>query len=162
MHALIMAYGVAGDVLPLVRLGNALRRRGHRATVVASGYFQPVAATAGLEFVELSPAHDYERGIFGTANDQPKVRHYVRQVQDNAVQELGHVYAIIADQYVPGETVVAAHGLLLGARIAQEKLGVPLATVHTPEGAPGVAIRGRTVPVLRRPVPRRQAARGVL
>jgi UDP:flavonoid glycosyltransferase YjiC (YdhE family) len=35
-----------------------------------------------------------------------------------------------AVHYVAGETVVAAAGMMFGARIAQEKLGVPLATVH--------------------------------
>jgi len=131
MHALLMAYGVAGDVLPLVRLGSALRKRGHHATLVASGYFQPVAVKEGLPFIALSPAEEYQRGILGAANDRPKARHYVRQVLADVVRRLGDVYTLIADQYVPGETVVAAHGLLLGARVAQEKLGVPLATVHT-------------------------------
>ncbi len=40
------------------------------------------------------------------------------------------MYRLIADRYVPGETVVVAQGWLFGARIAQEKLGVPLATVY--------------------------------
>jgi rhamnosyltransferase subunit B len=139
-----MAYGVAGDILPLVRLGSALRQRGHHTTLVACGYFQPVAVKEGLDFIELSPADEYQRGIFGPANDRPKPRHYVRQVLDNVLLRLGDAYTIIADQYVPGETVVAAHGLLLGARVAQEKLGMPLATVHTqPLYFGSVSDRGR-------------------
>jgi UDP:flavonoid glycosyltransferase YjiC (YdhE family) len=39
------------------------------------------------------------------------------------------VYRLIAERHVPGQTVVVAQGWLFGARIAQEKLGVPLATV---------------------------------
>ncbi len=39
-------------------------------------------------------------------------------------------YEAVAAHYVPGETVVAAAGLMFGARVAQEKLGLPLATVH--------------------------------
>jgi UDP:flavonoid glycosyltransferase YjiC (YdhE family) len=131
MHALLMGYGVAGDILPLVRLGHALRQRGHRATLAASGYFKAVAVKHGLEFIELSSADDYQRGIFGESNDRPKPRNYVPQVLQDVVRRMDDVYHIIADHYVLGETVVAAHGLLLGARIAQEKLGVPLATVHT-------------------------------
>ena len=40
------------------------------------------------------------------------------------------IYDLIARLNEPGQTVVAAPGTALGARIAQEKLGVPLATVH--------------------------------
>ena len=40
------------------------------------------------------------------------------------------VYEFVAERYVPGETVVAAQATFVGARIAQENLGVPLATVH--------------------------------
>jgi rhamnosyltransferase subunit B len=40
------------------------------------------------------------------------------------------IYRIIAKSFQPGRTVVAAPGFAFGARIAQEKLAVPLATVH--------------------------------
>jgi len=40
------------------------------------------------------------------------------------------VYQLIADRRVAGETVVVAQAWLFGARIAQEELGVPLATVY--------------------------------
>ena len=40
------------------------------------------------------------------------------------------VYAAIEKLYEPGRTVVAAGSLVLGARIAQEKLGITLASVH--------------------------------
>jgi len=40
------------------------------------------------------------------------------------------IYRHIADRYRPGETVVVAGSLALGARVAQEKLGVPLAMIH--------------------------------
>jgi UDP:flavonoid glycosyltransferase YjiC (YdhE family) len=40
------------------------------------------------------------------------------------------LYSIIAANYEPGETVVAGPAWSFGARIAQEHLGIPLATVH--------------------------------
>jgi rhamnosyltransferase subunit B len=43
---------------------------------------------------------------------------------------MSRVFETIEAHYIPGETVVAAAGMMFGARIAQEKLGVPLATVH--------------------------------
>ena len=45
------------------------------------------------------------------------------------IPNLSRLYLIIRERRL-GNTVVAASGLCLGARVAQEKLGVPLATVH--------------------------------
>jgi UDP:flavonoid glycosyltransferase YjiC (YdhE family) len=39
-------------------------------------------------------------------------------------------YRLIEQRYQPGRTVVAASSLALGARLAQERLGVPTATIH--------------------------------
>jgi rhamnosyltransferase subunit B len=46
------------------------------------------------------------------------------------VRYMHRVYELIAERHVPGETVVVSQGWLFGARIAQEVLGVPLASVH--------------------------------
>src|SRR5262249_44084570 len=46
------------------------------------------------------------------------------------IRPLRPIYEMIAERYVPGQTVVVAGTLALAARIAQEKLGVPLASVH--------------------------------
>jgi UDP:flavonoid glycosyltransferase YjiC (YdhE family) len=54
----------------------------------------------------------------------------MRVVRDKLLEFMGLVYHVIAKHAVPGETVVAAQGWLVGARIALEKLGIPLATVH--------------------------------
>ncbi|MGH7137613.1 MAG: glycosyltransferase, partial [Pirellulales bacterium] len=40
------------------------------------------------------------------------------------------IYRAIAERHAPGETVVVASTLAFGARCAQEKLGLPLVTVH--------------------------------
>ena len=44
--------------------------------------------------------------------------------------ETPRIYRLIAELAKPGETVLAALGYVFGARIAQEKLGLPLATIH--------------------------------
>jgi UDP:flavonoid glycosyltransferase YjiC (YdhE family) len=45
------------------------------------------------------------------------------------VPGLAPVYEAVERLHVPGETVVVAHGLAFGARIAHERLGVPLVTL---------------------------------
>ena len=42
MHCVIAAgMGAAGEVLPYLSIGAALRERGHRVTVVANPYYAP-------------------------------------------------------------------------------------------------------------------------
>src|SRR5687768_14677241 len=53
MHVLLITIGSSGDVHPFVGVGAALRARGHRVTLVTNAHFAPLAAHAGLEFVEL-------------------------------------------------------------------------------------------------------------
>jgi len=48
-----------GDVLPFLRLASALRRRGHRATLVTHGAFAPLAEKAGIAFRGIDGPDDY-------------------------------------------------------------------------------------------------------
>jgi UDP:flavonoid glycosyltransferase YjiC (YdhE family) len=53
-------------------------------------------------------------------------------------------YELIQKYYVPGETIVTAHAIAFAARVAQETMGIPLATVHL---APAVFRSRREPPV---------------
>ena len=128
MRALLIAIGSHGDVHPFVGLGLALRARGHEVTLMASGHFEPLARRVGLDFAPAGSAAEYEALAL-----RPELWHPVkgfRLIMQNTTQLLRPVYEFIARSYVPGETVVAASTLGLGARVAQDKLGVPTATVH--------------------------------
>lgn len=129
MHAILIPFGSYGDVHPFVGLGRALRARGHRVTVITSGHFEPLICRAGLEFVGVATAADYDRIL-----SDPDLWHPRRSFRTVALPalEMGlrRGYELIEGLYEPGNTVVAAAGMAFGARIAQEKLGIPLATVH--------------------------------
>jgi rhamnosyltransferase subunit B len=60
MHAILTTMGTAGDVLPFVAVGAALRAAGHRATVVAPQPFEPLARREGLEFEPLFSTQEHE------------------------------------------------------------------------------------------------------
>jgi UDP:flavonoid glycosyltransferase YjiC (YdhE family) len=128
VHILLVTIGSAGDVHPFAGLGQALRGRGHRVTLVTNGYFEPLARRLGLEFEAVGTAEEYH-----AATTDPDLWHPSKGFETVArrgiLPALRPVYEIIAGHYVPGETVVAASLIALGARLAQEKLGVPLATV---------------------------------
>jgi len=128
LHVLLPTLGSAGDVNPMIALGRALGRRGHRATVITNEAFAGAAQSAGLEFIALGTIAEAEAIIA-----DPRLWHPVKGFQCIAervlIPNLTRLYDIIACHAGPG-VVVAAPGTCLGARLAQEKLGVPLATVH--------------------------------
>lgn len=128
-NILLMPVGSHGDVHPFVALGRALQSRGHDCTLITSAYFESLAKKTGLPFVGIGTAEDYQRCI-----DHPDMWHPTRGFR--AVAEWGILpwmrtaYQMVVDRYVPGKTVVVSSGLGFGPRIAQEKLGVPLVTIH--------------------------------
>lgn len=127
MHVLLMSVGTEGDVRPFVGLGLTLRDRGHCVTLLANEYFERLASNSGLRFVPIGKADDYRRAL-----QNPDVwgklkgaKAFARAVCDCMPEQYRH----IAELYKPGQTVVVASGAALGARIARERLGIPLATI---------------------------------
>jgi rhamnosyltransferase subunit B len=147
---LLMPVGSHGDVHPFVALGNALQARGHDVTLLTSAYFEGLAKKAGLPFVPIGTVEDFLACL-----DHPDMWHPSRSFQVIAewglIPWMRETYRLVAERYQPGRTVVVSSGLGFGPRIAQEKLGVPLATIHLqpsmlyskhapPELAPTIAL----------------------
>jgi rhamnosyltransferase subunit B len=129
MHVILVAVGSAGDVHPFVGIGLGLAQRGHRVTLLAAGYFEELARKVGFEFAPI-----FSNGQFLALLQNPlawhRFRGFIQCFREGVLPTLEPIYRAIAERYVPGETVIVASTLALGARCAQEKLGVPLATVH--------------------------------
>jgi len=129
LQAIVIGLGSTGDVHPNIGLALALRKRGHDVMFVAPAVFRSLAQSVGLEFVGLLTENEYHAAI-----RDPDLWHPVRSFSVVArrliLPALQVIYSIIAKNFKPGRTVVAAPGFAFGARIAQEKLGVPLASVH--------------------------------
>ncbi len=129
MHHLLVTIGSHGDTHPFIGLGARLRARGHRVTVAANDHFEPIIRAAGLDFAELGTAEEFRKAL-----DLPDMWHPMKSFR--TVFEAGilplirRTYDLIAEHYVPGETIVTAHAIAFGARIAQETLNIPLATIH--------------------------------
>jgi UDP:flavonoid glycosyltransferase YjiC (YdhE family) len=129
MKVLLIPLGSHGDVHPFVGLGLALRARGHAVTVITLGYFEKLVRAVGLDFVGLPMAEDFEEGLKDPDLWHPR-RAFALIMRKSVHPYLRPIYDQIAERYQPGETVVAAGLLALGARVAQDKLGVPMASVH--------------------------------
>lgn len=133
MNVLLLSLGTVGDVHPFVGLGAALRERGHDVTLITNDVFKPLAADNGFRFVSLGSTKDFQEVLqAGTWVQSPgfwKKFKGVRTLVQTGCNTLAAQYQAIKDNYEPGRTVVAAPVLAVGARIAHEKLGVPLATI---------------------------------
>ncbi|ARO55885.1 glycosyl transferase [Methylorubrum zatmanii] len=128
MQVFIVAVGSHGDVLPLLAIAAELRRRGHAVTLAAPAPFAAMAARADLPFFALGTEDDYRLAATETELWRPwrGVEAMFRHV--SAATE--PVYDWLAGNARPGESIVLASTLALGARVAQEKLGLDVVTVH--------------------------------
>ena len=127
MTFLIITLGSHGDVHPFVGIGRALRERGHSVRLVTNAVFGPMIEKAGLEFIPVGSPEEFE-----AVQQDPNVWHPTRGpglVLKYVGQTLREVYDVVA-AHATRETTVVGSTLTLGARVASEKLGLPLATVH--------------------------------
>ncbi len=129
MHFIFSPFGSAGDMHPMLGVALALQTRGHTVTMFANGYFRELVERLGLEFVELGT-----REQFLAATGNPDLWHPTRSfrhIVDNLVQlALRQQYELFAERYRPGESVGVINCFGFGGLVAQDKLGMPMLTVH--------------------------------
>lgn len=126
----LVSFGSAGDVHPLLALGQALRARGRQVTLLSNPAFAAEAAQAGLEFAGAGSAAQLHETMC-----HPKLWHPVdglgvlwRYLLRPALEPTYDALQALAAR---GPLVVVASPVAMGARLAQERLGVPLVTVYT-------------------------------
>ena len=127
LHVLLPTMGSAGDVHPFIALGVALQARGHRATILTNPIFQAVIESQGLGFLAVGTAEEAN-----TAIANPELWHLRKGfsvIAQVIVPAIAQTYRLI-EKHADSRTVVAFSSLAIGARLAQEKLGVPSASVH--------------------------------
>lgn len=113
---------------PFVGLGIALKKRGHRVTVVTSGFFRELIHHVGLEFIEIGTVEEFLALIENPDVWNPR-KGFELLLKHAFLPAIRPVYEIIA-KHNSRETVVVSSVLMYGARIAHEKLKVPLVTVN--------------------------------
>jgi len=113
----------------MAALAVALRRRGHEARLAAWVGHRAVAQRAGLEFIGLGTEKEY-RDALQDPNLWHPYRAFGAMSRRLILPCVRPVYELVARQRAGGADLVAAPATAFGARIAAEKLGLPLATVH--------------------------------
>jgi UDP:flavonoid glycosyltransferase YjiC (YdhE family) len=141
MKVVLLCWGSLGDTLPFLRLARVMKSRGHDVALAGNGSFARLGDRFDVALAELSSAEDYEALL-----KQP-----VRRIYSLGPRLAKTTYAFIEQHHIPGETVLVAPTFLFGARLAQERLQAPLATVHLAPliarvGVPDLRSRFATLP----------------
>lgn len=149
MHFIVIAIGTAGDVYPLLGLSRAMAASGHRVSFCTSPFFQEIVERSGLRFLPLGTVEQYRSTV-----DDPalwKGRTSLKTLWSGVTTTIRPLFQLLYEQ-VDNETVLAGHPWSFGARLLQEKYGVPLITLQV---SPSTFLSARHPPVHKQlPIPK--------
>ncbi|HBI41657.1 MAG TPA: glycosyl transferase [Planctomycetales bacterium] len=127
MHAILATIGTDGDVFPYLGLGARLRARGHRVTLATHEPFRALASDHGFAFQSLVTSEETHAFL-----NNPDTWHPIKGPGFLARWGAGLIarqYALLAELASDEDAVFAASPGVFAARLVQEKLSRPLATV---------------------------------
>jgi rhamnosyltransferase subunit B len=143
LNILVVAQGTPGDVHPLLGLSGVFANQGHTVTFLANPVFADVVERCGFRFVPTGTAEHYhdlrDRAAVSNAFQLSKL------LWKSLVNSVRPVFDTLVSQ-ADGNTLIAAHPWVLGARLVQEKHGVPLVTLHP---SPATLLSAKLPPIHR-------------
>jgi rhamnosyltransferase subunit B len=128
-HILLLPFGTSGSVFPFIWLGRQLLERGHSVTLITSPVYRKAADLAGIGF--HPPEHD-ELPLMLANSDlwEPAACKKVAFAHaGRAVAPCAAAIDRVVDEHGKPDLMLAPM-ISFGARIAREKHGIPLITVH--------------------------------
>lgn len=145
MNVCLLPFGSAGDVLPFLWLARQLRARGHQPVLVTASLFQKAVETAGIPFVPIGSDDEFEAimrdpRVWRLGSGTRAVFEFATLA---ASRYLDAVTALLDSAQRPD--LLLAPVTAFGARLAREKWGLPLVTVHL---QPAVLLSAHDTPVL--------------
>src|SRR5439155_21956406 len=102
--------------------------RGHHVAVAANDYFKPLVDHADLEFISIGTAEEYR--TLATSAELWNPLRGPQAVFTGTARYLRPMYDLATEFARRPDSIIAASTLALGARVAQDKHGIPLASVH--------------------------------
>ncbi len=129
MKILVFPFGSSGDVHPLIGLSIALQHRGHDVEFHCCEYFQDVVEKSKVPYFELGKADDFLK-LAQHPDLWNSVRAFAFLFRNGIDLIMRRQVEIIQEHAARGPTLVIASCLGFGARIACERLEIPLITVH--------------------------------
>ncbi|TWI72278.1 UDP:flavonoid glycosyltransferase YjiC (YdhE family) [Desulfobotulus alkaliphilus] len=128
MRCILIPVGSHGDVHPLLGLGVHLQEEGHEVIVCTCGYFRELVEKCGLRFEEVGTAEDY-LDLIASPDLWNPLKSYTYMFRKTGKALMQTQFETISRLHEPGKTLLISSYLAMGARIAQEKLGLPLISV---------------------------------
>jgi rhamnosyltransferase subunit B len=128
-NILLTTMWAGGDVLPFVRIAIALKARGHETTLITHCNYEEVVKNAGVGFLALDNEREYERFIKdGHLFNSPQG--FLSIYQNHVLPKIVREYDLISSRSKLNDTIIIARSVPgFGARLAAEKLGIPLALI---------------------------------
>jgi rhamnosyltransferase subunit B len=127
MHVILATLGTDGDVFPHIGLGAALHARGHRVTLAAPETYRARAHDLGIEFCSLVTVVEQD-GMLADPDLWHPFRSGLMMARWGGPMIARQYEALAALSRQPDSVLVANPGVL-AARMVQEKLGVPTASL---------------------------------
>ncbi|GAA4466168.1 condensation domain-containing protein [Phytohabitans houttuyneae] len=133
---LVSTYGTNGDVLPFIRIGQALRRRGHEVVLHTHAYYGDTARAAGLDFVPVDTEEAYARTLHDAQhlllNVLADVNHLADYYERNGLweqirQEYESMAALVRERDPAQVVAVSRHTSGLSVLMLRETHRVPAA-----------------------------------
>src|SRR5262245_7715088 len=127
VDVVLVALGSAGDVYPLLEIARTLRSRQHRVALAVNPFFASVVEATGVKLIEIGSADQYRRIL-----EDPTLWQLGKGVRIAFAEMISHmrpVFEAIATHCAPGRSIVVAPTTALGARLANERLGIRLVNV---------------------------------
>jgi rhamnosyltransferase subunit B len=144
LHILIIAIGSAGDVHPFLGLARTFVKQGHRVSFCTSPAFAPVVERCGLRMLPLGTAAEYQAAMNDPALWDPRTSFKVLwKIMAGYIRPLFD----ILEAEIDNETVLVGSLWAFGARLMQEKYGVPYVSVQV---SPSTFLSAKLPPVHKR------------
>ncbi|MFC6021359.1 condensation domain-containing protein [Plantactinospora solaniradicis] len=135
---LTSTFGTHGDVLPFIRIGQALRARGHEVVLHTHEYYGSTVRAAGLEFVPVDTESGYARTLLEARRlllnvlaDVDHLADYYRRngLWEQVRREYESMAAVVRERDPAQVVTVSRHTSGLSVLMLREAYGVPAAWV---------------------------------
>src|SRR5882672_1213299 len=141
VHIIVIAVGTSGDVHPLLGLSRTFAKLGHRVSFCTSPAFASVVERCGLRFLPFGTTEEYYAAINNPALWNPRTS--LKTLWKAVAVRIRPLFDLLEAE-ADKDTIMAAHPWAFGARLLQEKHGVPLVSLQI---SPSTFLSARKPPI---------------
>ncbi|MFZ2537577.1 MAG: glycosyltransferase [Oscillospiraceae bacterium] len=133
-NIIITTHWLDGDVLPFMRIGRALKHRGHHVTIITHCYFEKTAQLFGLNFEPWDTQEEYNlliefmNGGIPSSPESDKLKAFKQQFESIPVR-LKEYEKVLKHCQKEHTVIVAKCRSSIGAFLVAEKRQLPLVTI---------------------------------